>query len=474
MPAPRMRCSTARYGRSRLRRATWRRSAMRSKPRASRSSPPSCGSCREAPWRWARTAPASSCASSTASRIWTTSRRSTPTSTSPRPCSRPSPARWLIDNPRDVLGGWEPSSARTQGGRILDERIWPTESCQSDALTAFRRGLLSSRPLLRDAPVPSRSPTTHREHTTDGRPGARESSINHLDLRGAVLGQARHEPGVEEQRRERERQAEQAQADQRPRLGRAREDDEERHEAEKAACEAGGERPPVADLERADRGDAELDEAGRHGDRREAVESQRGEDVPGANDGVRIPPPATSVPERSAAPTARMMNPATSPEKKTTASAIHKLSRFPIVRPVCEHAWAPSTGVSRRTPVRLTSAVMARLGAMIVLGIDPGMAETGYGVVDAGGRMRALDQGVIATPARAAPAERLAEIHDRVAALIDRHAPDAAALEDLFVGANPRTILSVGQARGAVLAACGRAGLEAAGYPPAQGEQIGF
>lgn len=115
---------------------------------------------------------------------------------------------------------------------------------------------------------------------------------------------------------------------------------------------------------------------------------------------------------------------------------------------------------------------MARLGAMIVLGIDPGMAETGYGVVDAGGRMRALDQGVIATPARAAPAERLAEIHDRVAALIDRHAPDAAALEDLFVGANPRTILSVGQARGAVLAACGRAGLEAAGYPPAEVKQI--
>ncbi len=46
--------------------------------------------------------------------------------------------------------------------------------------------------------------------------------------------------------------------------------------------------------------------------------------------------------------------------------------------------------------------------------------------------------------------------------------PDAAALEDLYVGANPRTILSVGQARGAVLAACGLAGLDAAGYPPAE------
>lgn len=106
---------------------------------------------------------------------------------------------------------------------------------------------------------------------------------------------------------------------------------------------------------------------------------------------------------------------------------------------------------------------------MIVLGIDPGMAETGYGVIAVeGSRMRAVDHGVVATAARQPPAARLALIHEQVAGLIGRHAPESAALEDLFVGANPRTILSVGQARGAVLAACGAAGLDAAGYPPAE------
>jgi crossover junction endodeoxyribonuclease RuvC len=106
---------------------------------------------------------------------------------------------------------------------------------------------------------------------------------------------------------------------------------------------------------------------------------------------------------------------------------------------------------------------------MIVLGIDPGMAETGYGVIAVeGSRMRALDHGVVTTAARLPAAQRLAAVHERLAELIARHTPDAAALEDLYVGANPRTILSVGQARGAVLAACGLAGLDAAGYPPAE------
>jgi crossover junction endodeoxyribonuclease RuvC len=106
---------------------------------------------------------------------------------------------------------------------------------------------------------------------------------------------------------------------------------------------------------------------------------------------------------------------------------------------------------------------------MIVLGIDPGMAETGYGVIAVdGGRMRALDHGVVVTQARLPAARRLAAVYNRVAELLELHQPHAAALEDLYVGANPRTILSVGQARGAVLAACGRAGLDAAGYPPAE------
>jgi crossover junction endodeoxyribonuclease RuvC len=106
---------------------------------------------------------------------------------------------------------------------------------------------------------------------------------------------------------------------------------------------------------------------------------------------------------------------------------------------------------------------------MILLGFDPGTASTGFGVVTAeGSTIRAVEHGVIVTGARTPPAARLASIHRQVAELIARHRPDGVAMEDLFVGANPRTVLSVGQARGAVLAACGLAGLEASAYPPAE------
>src|SRR5438132_13492353 len=98
---------------------------------------------------------------------------------------------------------------------------------------------------------------------------------------------------------------------------------------------------------------------------------------------------------------------------------------------------------------------------MNLLGIDPGTASTGFGVISVEGSvMRALDHGVIETAAGSPPAERLAAIHRRVAMLLELHAPGAVALEDLFVGSNPRSILTVGPARGAVLAACGLAGLE--------------
>ena len=82
--------------------------------------------------------------------------------------------------------------------------------------------------------------------------------------------------------------------------------------------------------------------------------------------------------------------------------------------------------------------------------------------------MRAVEHGVITTPSRQPLEQRLAEIHARVAELIGRLAPDAVALEDLYVGGNPRTVLSVGQARGAVLAACGRPGFDAAAIRPAE------
>jgi crossover junction endodeoxyribonuclease RuvC len=106
---------------------------------------------------------------------------------------------------------------------------------------------------------------------------------------------------------------------------------------------------------------------------------------------------------------------------------------------------------------------------MIVLGIDPGMAQTGFGVVAAdAGRLRAVAHGEVGTPAGEAPELRLCALQRRMEELVGEHAPQAAALEDLYVGANPRTILAVGQARGAILAACGAAGVPVAGYAPAE------
>ena len=104
---------------------------------------------------------------------------------------------------------------------------------------------------------------------------------------------------------------------------------------------------------------------------------------------------------------------------------------------------------------------------VIVLGIDPGTANTGYGVVTTSGqRLAALDGGVIATDGRAPLERRLVRIHAAVCDLIREHAPQAVAIEDLFFGTNARTAFSVGQARGAVMLAAGLCGVPAYSYTP--------
>jgi len=106
---------------------------------------------------------------------------------------------------------------------------------------------------------------------------------------------------------------------------------------------------------------------------------------------------------------------------------------------------------------------------MCVLGIDPGTANTGYGVVARrGGRLVALDGGCIETSPREAPERRLAAIFARVDALLDEHEPESVALEELYFGANAQTAMAVGQARGVVMMAAGRRGLACAGYTPQQ------
>lgn len=107
---------------------------------------------------------------------------------------------------------------------------------------------------------------------------------------------------------------------------------------------------------------------------------------------------------------------------------------------------------------------------MIVLGIDPGTANTGYGVVKSDGRGPAtlLECGVIRTRARDPLPARLHEIYEGVEELIARHKPDALSIEDVFYAKNVRTTVVLGHARGVVLLAAQQRGLDIHEFPPAE------
>jgi crossover junction endodeoxyribonuclease RuvC len=105
--------------------------------------------------------------------------------------------------------------------------------------------------------------------------------------------------------------------------------------------------------------------------------------------------------------------------------------------------------------------------ALTILGIDPGTASTGFGVVESGpGRLTALSGGVISTSPRQPPEQRLAAISRRLDELISEHSPAALAIEDIFFGRNVRTAFAVGQARGVVLLSAGMAGVPCFSYTP--------
>jgi crossover junction endodeoxyribonuclease RuvC len=105
---------------------------------------------------------------------------------------------------------------------------------------------------------------------------------------------------------------------------------------------------------------------------------------------------------------------------------------------------------------------------VIVLGVDPGSAVTGYGVVDRAdaGTLRLLECGVVRAPAGRPLAQRLETIHSEIARLIERHRPDALALESVFVAHNVKSALVLGQARGVIMLAAAQRGLALAEYPP--------
>ena len=98
---------------------------------------------------------------------------------------------------------------------------------------------------------------------------------------------------------------------------------------------------------------------------------------------------------------------------------------------------------------------------MLILGLDPSLSCTGWGLVRAeGARLSHVANGQIATDAKAPMAQRLAALQAGLADVIAAHRPDRAAAEEVFVNKNPQSTLKLAQARGAVLAACGAAGLE--------------
>ncbi len=100
---------------------------------------------------------------------------------------------------------------------------------------------------------------------------------------------------------------------------------------------------------------------------------------------------------------------------------------------------------------------------MLILGLDPSLSCTGWGIVRVeGARLSHVANGEVATDAKRSMSERLHHLHDAIAAVIAAHAPDRAAVEEVFVNKNPQSTLKLAQARGAVLAACGRASLPVA------------
>jgi crossover junction endodeoxyribonuclease RuvC len=110
---------------------------------------------------------------------------------------------------------------------------------------------------------------------------------------------------------------------------------------------------------------------------------------------------------------------------------------------------------------------------MLVLGIDPGTATTGYGFVreHPNGDLEAVAYGVIKTAARQPMAERLRLIYDRITALVHEHRPDAAAIETLYFGKNVTTAITVAQGRGVILLALAEAGLPIREYKPSEVKQ---
>ncbi|HEY8499774.1 MAG TPA: crossover junction endodeoxyribonuclease RuvC [Clostridia bacterium] len=109
---------------------------------------------------------------------------------------------------------------------------------------------------------------------------------------------------------------------------------------------------------------------------------------------------------------------------------------------------------------------------MVVMGIDPGFAILGYGIVNySGNRFQVIDYGVITTYASLPLANRLLILEKGLVELIEKYTPDAVSVEDLFFNSNSKTALKVGQGRGVALLCAARAGIPVYEYTPLQVKQ---
>ncbi len=108
------------------------------------------------------------------------------------------------------------------------------------------------------------------------------------------------------------------------------------------------------------------------------------------------------------------------------------------------------------------------MGGELILGIDPGTAVTGYGVVakESGGAVSLVECGVVRTSAREALPFRIREIYEEVSALIARHRPSVVVVEEVFMGKNAQSALKLGHARGAILLAAALGEIPIAEYSP--------
>ena len=109
---------------------------------------------------------------------------------------------------------------------------------------------------------------------------------------------------------------------------------------------------------------------------------------------------------------------------------------------------------------------------MLILGLDPGTAITGYGLIDAqNGSYKLCDYGTLRTKAALPAADRLVKLYDSLIFLLEQLQPDQVAIEELFFNRNTTTAVPVGQARGVLILACAKAGLPIAEYTPLQVKQ---